>query len=140
MSKAIRRHQVSNLTSKVSAIPEVRSFLLNYQRQLAEMHDVIMDGRDIGTVVLPKADVKIFLTASPETRAERRMLELEEQGQTADYETILADIQQRDERDTRRTVAPLRQARDAVLLDTTKLDLEGSLAALLAIVKERIAQ
>ena len=138
VSQAIREHQVSGITSKVSAIPEVRAFLLDVQRRLAEEHSVVMDGRDIGTVVLPQADVKIFLTASPEARAERRWRELEQRGQQADLETILRDIRQRDDQDEHRAAAPLRQAEDAVLLDTTRLDLEGSLEALLAIVKERI--
>lgn len=138
VSRAIREHQVSGITSRVSAIPEVRAFLLDFQRRLAEEHSVVMDGRDIGTVVLPRADVKIFLTASPEARAERRWKELEQRGQQADFETILRDIRQRDSQDEHRAAAPLRQAEDAVLLDTTHLDLEGSLEALLAIVKERI--
>lgn len=138
VSRAIREHQVSGITSQVSAIPEVRAFLLDFQRRLAEEHSVVMDGRDIGTVVLPQADVKIFLTASPEARAERRWKELEQRGQQADFETILRDIRQRDSQDEHRTAAPLRQAEDAVLLDTTHLDLEGSLEALLDIVKERI--
>ena len=129
VSQAIREHQVSGITSKVSSC---------LWRRLAEEHSVVMDGRDIGTVVLPRADVKIFLTASPEARAERRWRELEQRGQQADLETILRDIRQRDDQDEHRAAAPLRQAEDAVLLDTTRLDLEGSLEALLAIVKERI--
>lgn len=138
VTQAIRQNAVSQYTSQVSALPEVRAFLLERQRELARTHDVIMDGRDIGTVVLPQADVKIFLTASPEARAERRWRELEQRGQQADLETILRDIRQRDDQDEHRAAAPLRQAEDAVLLDTTRLDLEGSLEALLAIVKERI--
>ena len=100
-------------------------------------HDVIMDGRDIGTVVLPDADVKIFLTAAPEARAHRRARELELRGEKADYETILHDIIRRDEQDRNRPVAPLRQAEDAVLVDTTRLNLEESLESLLAAIKER---
>lgn len=138
VTQAIRQNAVSQYTSQVSALPEVRAFLLERQRELARTHDVIMDGRDIGTVVLPQADVKIFLTASPEARAERRWRELEQRGQQADLETVLRDIRQRDDQDEHRAAAPLRQAEDAVLLDTTRLDLEGSLEALLAIVKERI--
>ena len=135
VSSAIREHQISGLASKVSAIPEVRAFLLDFQRKLAREHDVLMDGRDIGTVVLPDADVKIFLTAAPESRARRRLLELEQKGQKTDFETILRDIILRDEEDRNRPIAPLRQAEDAVLLDTTQLNLEQSLQALLSIIK-----
>lgn len=139
VSKAIREHQVSGLASKVAAIPAVRAFLLDFQRKQAREHNVVMDGRDIGTVVLPGADVKIFLTAAPEARARRRLLELEQRGQQADFETILHDIIQRDEQDQNRSIAPLRQAEDAVLLDTTELDLDGSLAALLNLIREGLA-
>lgn len=138
VSQAIREHQVSGLASKVSAIPEVRAFLLDFQRRQAREHDVVMDGRDIGTVVLPDADVKIFLTAAPESRARRRLLELEQRGQQADFETVLRDIVRRDEQDRNRPIAPLRQAEDAVLLDTTRLNLEESRRALLSVIKERI--
>lgn len=119
VSKLIREHQISGLASKVSAIPAVRDFLLEFQRTQAREHNVVMDGRDIGTVVLPQADVKIFLTAAPESRARRRLLELEGRGQKTDFETVLRDIVQRDEQDRNRPIAPLRQAEDAVLLDTT---------------------
>lgn len=139
VSKAIREHQVSGLASKVAAIPAVRAFLLDFQRKQAREHNVVMDGRDIGTVVLPGADVKIFLTAAPEARARRRLLELEQRGQQADFETILHDIIQRDEQDQNRSIAPLRQAEDAALLDTTALDLDGSLAALLNLIREGLA-
>ena len=138
VSSAIREHQISGLASKVSAIPEVRAFLLDFQRKLAREHDVLMDGRDIGTVVLPDADVKIFLTAAPESRARRRLLELEQKGHKTDFETILRDIILRDEEDRNRPIAPLRQAEYAVLLDTTQLNLEQSLQALLSIIKEKI--
>ena len=138
VTEAIRVHAVSQCASLVAAIPEVRAFLLDYQRQLARENNVVMDGRDIGTVVLPNVDVKIFLTASAEIRARRRLLELEQRGQSADFQTILHDIQQRDEQDRTRAVAPLRQAEDAVLLDTSGLDLAESLQAMLNIVKERI--
>lgn len=138
VSGAIRAHQVSGSASQVSAIPAVRDFLLDFQRRQAREHDVIMDGRDIGTVVLPDADVKVFLTASPELRARRRLLELEQRGQTGDFETVLHDIVQRDEQDRRRPIAPLCQAEDASLLDTTHLDLEQSVQALLSIIKEKI--
>mgnify|MGYP002510188454 CR=1 FL=1 len=139
VSEAIREHRVSGAASKVSAIPAVRDFLLEFQRRQAREHDVVMDGRDIGTVVLPDADVKIFLTAAPETRARRRLLELEQRGQAADFETILRDIRQRDRQDESRPVAPLKQAEDAVLLDTTDLNLEQSLEKMLALVKEKTA-
>lgn len=138
VSSAIREHQVSALASKVAALKEVRDFLLDFQRKLSREHDVLMDGRDIGTVVLPNANVKIFLTAAPESRAQRRVLDLETRGQHADFDTILHDIIARDEQDRNRAVAPLRQAEDAVLLDTTKLNLEESLEALLSIIKENI--
>lgn len=134
----IRRHEISACASSVSAIPEVRAFLLEQQRALANEHDVIMDGRDIGTVVLPDADVKIFLTADPEARTRRRWLELKERGQETPFETVLRDVQERDERDTSRAAAPLRQAEDAVLADTTDKDLEQSLTLLTEIVKERL--
>ena len=139
ISQAIRTSEVSGLASKVSAIPEVRAFLLDVQRRQAREHDVVMDGRDIGTVVLPRADVKIFLTAAPEARARRRLLELQQRGEPAEYERVLADILRRDEQDRTRSISPLRQAEDAVLLDTTNLNLAESLQALLSMIKERIA-
>ena len=138
VSAAIRRHKVSGAASQVSAIPEVRAFLLEFQRKLARERDVVMDGRDIGTVVLPNADVKVFLTAAPEARAQRRLLELEQRGEQADFDAILRDIQERDWQDEHRSIAPLRQAADAALLDTTSLNLEQSLEALLSLVKEKI--
>ena len=133
VTDAIRQHVISRYTSGVSAIPAVRAFLLERQRDMAREHDVIMDGRDIGTVVLPGADVKIFLTASPEDRARRRFDELRKRGQEADYDTIL-----RDEHDTRRSAAPLRQAKDALLVDTTGNSLDESLDVLLETIKERL--
>ncbi|MCI9394511.1 MAG: (d)CMP kinase [Oscillospiraceae bacterium] len=137
VSEAIRVHEVSQRASQVAALPEVRAFLLDFQRRQAREHSVVMDGRDIGTVVLPNADVKIFLTASPEVRAKRRLLELEQRGQPAQYEQILQDIQDRDRQDRNRAAAPLRQAEDAVLLDTSGLDLEQSLTQMLEIVSGR---
>ena len=131
VTDAIRQHVISRYTSGVSAIPAVRAFLLERQRDMAREHDVIMDGRDIGTVVLPGADVKIFLTASPEDRARRRFDELRKRGQEADYDTVLRDIILRDEHDTRRSAAPLRQAKDALLVDTTGNSLDESLDVLL---------
>ena len=134
----IRRHEISSYASSVSAIPEVRAFLLEQQRMLAKTHNVVMDGRDIGTVVLPDADVKIFLTAAPETRARRRWLELKERGQETAYETVLQDVLERDDRDSHRAAAPLRQAEDAVLADTTDKNLEQSLTLLIQIAKGRL--
>ena len=138
VTSEIRLPQVSACASVVSAYPQVRSCLLDMQRSLARTHNVIMDGRDIGTVVLPHAQVKIFLTASPESRARRRCLELEQRGTPEPYEKVLEDIQHRDWNDTHRSAAPLRQAEDAVVLDTTTLDFAQSLAALLQIIKERV--
>ena len=124
----------------MAALPAVREFLLDFQRRQARERDVVMDGRDIGTVVLPRAGVKIFLTAAPEARAERRLLELRQRGQEAEFDAVLSDILRRDEQDRTRAVAPLRQAEDAVLLDTTELDRAGSLEALLAIVREGLSR
>lgn len=138
VSEAIRMHEISQHASTVSAIPEVRAFLLDLQRDLARKHNVIMDGRDIGTVVLPDAQVKIFLTASPESRARRRHLELQQRGQNTEFDTVLRDIIKRDEQDTNRPIAPLRQAEDAVLVDTTYLNLEQSFQAILDAIKEKI--
>ncbi len=134
VSEAIRRPEISRYASKVSALPCVREFLLNMQREIAAKNDCIMDGRDIGTVVLPNADLKIFLTAAAEDRALRRMLELAERGTPQPFETVLAEIVERDERDKNRPIAPLRRAEDAVLLDTTGNTLEQSIAQLLEIV------
>ena len=123
--------------SAVGANPAVRAFLLETQRQMARTQNVLMDGRDIGTVVLPDAAVKIFLTASPEARAARRWKEYQEKGQQVSYEQVLEDVRQRDYQDTHREAAPLRQAEDAVLLDTSELDFEQSLAAMAAIIAEK---
>ena len=139
VSETIREHRMSGAASKVSALPAVRAFLLDFQRLQAREHNVVMDGRDIGTVVLPGADVKIFLTAAPEARARRRLLELERRGQEADFDAVLRDIRERDRQDETRPIAPLKQAEDAVRVDTTDLNLEQSLAGLLALVKEKIA-
>ena len=118
---------------------EHREVLLDLQRKLARENDVVMDGRDIGTVVLPDADVKIFLTAAPEARARRRLLELEQRGEAANYDAILHDIRERDRQDETRPIAPLRRADGAALLDTTQLNLEQSCDRLLSLVKEKIA-
>ena len=119
VSRAIRTEEASRYASDVSAIPEVRAFLLGMQRALAENADVIMDGRDIGTNILPDADVKIYLTASVETRAKRRYDELKEKGEDCDLEQIARDIKERDERDMNRETAPLKQADDAILVDSS---------------------
>ena len=132
----IRLPEMSRYASQVSAYPEVRAYLLEMQRQLAREHSVIMDGRDIGTVVLPDAEVKVFLTASAEERARRRMLELEQRGTPEPYADILRAIEERDWNDTHRAAAPLRQAEDAVLLDTTDLDFAQSEEALLDIIRK----
>ena len=137
VTDAIRLPEVSRYASDVSAHPAVRDYLLEMQRQLAREHSVIMDGRDIGTVVLPEAELKIFLTAAPEERARRRCRELELRGTPEPYEKVLADIQQRDYNDTHRAAAPLRQAEDAVLLDSTHLDFDGTLQAVEALIRER---
>ena len=137
VTKDIRTQEISQKASIISAHAIVRDMLLDMQREVAEQHDVIMDGRDIGSVVLPKATVKFFLTASPEARAHRRMLELEQRGTPQPFEQILKDIQERDWNDSHRAAAPLRQAEDAVLLDTTELTFQESEAALLDIIRER---
>ncbi len=133
----IRTPEVSMAASVVSAYPGVRAYLLEMQRQLARTHSVVMDGRDIGTVVLPDATVKIFLTASAEERARRRMLELQQRGMEEPFEKVLQEIQERDYNDTHRAAAPLCQAEDAVLLDTTKLNFQESEEALLRLIRER---
>ncbi|MCI5498571.1 MAG: (d)CMP kinase [Clostridiales bacterium] len=138
VTQAIRANEVSRYASQVSAHPQVRAFLLDMQRDFARRYHVIMDGRDIGTVVLPQADLKIFLTASVEKRAIRRHKELVEKGEAPSLETIREQIAQRDWADTHRETAPLRQAEDAVVVDTSDLTLEESLAALRTLVKERL--
>lgn len=137
VTDVIRLPEMSMYASAVSAIPEVREFLLDMQRNIAKQQSVIMDGRDIGTVVLPDAKVKIYLTAAAEVRALRRMKELEERGTPSPFEDVLRDIEARDYADSHRETAPLRQAEDAVLLDTSDLDFDESCDALLAIIKER---
>ena len=139
VSDEIRTQDISQKASLVSAHKVVRDMLLDMQRDVAKKHNVIMDGRDIGTVVLPKATVKVFLTATAEERAKRRTEELLAKGQKADYAQTLKDIQQRDYQDMNRPIAPLKQAKDAVLLDTSDLDVDGVIAAMKAIIKEKIA-
>ena len=138
VSTAIRTEEVGMAASAVGANPAVRAFLLGMQRDMAKKQDVLMDGRDIGTVVLPDATVKIFLTASPEARAARRWKEYQEKGVNTPYEEVLADVKQRDYQDTHRAAAPLKQAEDAVLLDTSELDFEQSLAAMKKIIAEKV--
>ena len=138
VSEAIRAEEIGMAASDVSAHPAVRRFLLDTQRNMALTHDLLMDGRDIGTVILPNATVKIFLTASPEARAKRRMLELQQKGQPADCETVLEDIRQRDWQDTHRATAPLKQAEDAVLVDTSELDFEESFQTLKNLILDRV--
>lgn len=139
VSEAIRTPEVSMSASAVSSHPPVRAFLLEQQRGMAKTQNVLMDGRDIGTVVLPNATVKIFLTASPEARALRRWKENQEKGITDSYETVLADVQQRDYQDTHRAAAPLRQAEDAVLVDTSALDFDQSFEAMKRVIEAGIA-
>ena len=139
VSEEIRRPEISLYASDVSAVPEVRAFLMDMQRSLAESHDVIMDGRDIGTVVLPGAGLKVFLTASPEKRAQRRRKELLQKGRQVSLEEVLRDIEYRDRNDSSRSAAPLRPAEDAVFLDTTELDFQESLEAFCALVRKRFS-
>ena len=136
----IRLPEISMYTSAVSAIPEVREFLLEMQRSLARTRSVIMDGRDIGTVVLPDADVKIFLTAAVEKRAMRRVKELEERGTPRPYEEVLREMQQRDWADTHREIAPLKQADDAIPVDTSDIGFEDSKLLLLDVIRRRLGE
>ena len=133
----IRTQDISQKASLVSAQPVVREVLLDMQRDVAKAHNVIMDGRDIGTVVLPKADVKIFLTATPEVRAKRRCDELLAKGQKVNYEQVLKDIIQRDYQDTHREVAPLKMCRDSIKVDTSEMDIDQVVAHIRNIVKEK---
>ena len=139
VSADIRVHEISQYASLVSAIPAVRKYLFNTQQKMAQSNDVIMDGRDIGTVVLPNADVKIFLTASAEVRAERRYKELLERGQNVDYETVLKDVIARDEQDMNREIAPLKPADDSIVVDTSGLSFDESLSLLYKTVIERLS-
>ena len=139
VTEDIRTQEISQKASIVSAHAIVRDMLLDMQRDVAKKHNVIMDGRDIGTVVLPKATVKIFLTASPEVRAKRRCDELNAKGQKANFQQVLKDIQQRDYQDTHREVAPLKMSRDSVKLDTSELDIDGVIAAMKEIIAKKVA-
>lgn len=134
----IRTPEMSMIASTISAHKIVRDFLLDTQRDITREYDTVMDGRDIGTVVLPHADVKIYLTASAEVRAERRVRQLRESGQKADYEKTLREIIKRDEQDMNREIAPLRQAKDAVLVDSSNLDLAQTLDAMLGVIRTKL--
>ena len=138
VSGLIRTPEISMMASAVSAIPEVRAYLLDLQRDMAHTNNVIMDGRDIGTVVLPDAKIKIFLSASPECRARRRYDELVEKGMDVKYEDILSDVIARDYADSHRDIAPLKSADDAINVDTSGEDLETSVNKLLGIMRERL--
>ncbi len=137
VSTVIRENEISLYASTVSKIPEVRARLLSLQREMAQTHNVIMDGRDIGTVVLPDAQLKVFLFASAEARADRRTKELLEKGQQVDYQTILSEINARDEQDRTRAVSPAIPADDAVMLDNSELDIDGTVGAIRALLAER---
>ena len=140
VTEDIRTPEISQKASIVSAHAIVRDMLLDMQRDVAKQHNVIMDGRDIGTVVLPRATVKIFLTASAEVRAKRRCEELAAKGMKANYNQVLKDIQQRDYQDTHREVAPLKMCRDSIKLDTSELDIDGVIAAMKDIIAKKVAQ
>ena len=136
VTSKLRTEVVSMAASAVSALPALREFLLELQRELARKNNVVMDGRDIGTVVLPNADVKIFLTASPEERAKRRYDELISKGVSADYEAVLADLKTRDYNDSHREIAPLKEADDAITIDTTGYELNESVELIFQTVKD----
>ncbi len=136
VSSKIRTPEISMGASKVSAIPKVREFLLDLQRNIAKENNVIMDGRDIATVVLPDANPKIFLFASPECRAERRYKELIEKGENVSYEEVLADVNQRDYQDSHREIAPLKPTEESVMADTSSLTLEESIELIINTIKE----
>ncbi|MBR2714863.1 MAG: (d)CMP kinase [Ruminococcus sp.] len=138
VSSLIRTPEISMYASDVSAIPRVRAFLLDLQRNMAKTNNIIMDGRDIGTVVLPDAKIKIFLTASAKVRAKRRYDELIEKGMDVKFEDVLSDVETRDYNDSHREVAPLKPADDSIIVDTSDLDLEQSVEKLLSIMKERM--
>lgn len=139
VSGFIRTESVSAAASDVSAIPAVRDFLFDMQRDIAEKNSVVMDGRDIGTVVLPEAELKIFLTAKPEARAERRVGQLAEKGIEANFEEVLADVIQRDYNDTNRDFRPLKLAEDGILIDNSELNFEETLEKIITLAKERMA-
>ncbi len=136
----IRTPEASMAASNVSAIPAVRAFLLDTQRQIAARNHVVMDGRDIGTVILPDAPVKIFMTASPQARAKRRTLELREKGMEVNYEDVLREMNERDAQDSGRAIAPAIPAADAVLLDNSDLDIDGTVGAVIVIMKQKLGE
>ncbi len=138
VSDAIRTPEASMGASNVSAIPAVRTFLFDLQRDIAKNNNCIMDGRDIGTVVLPDAQIKLFLTASAEARAERRYKELIEKGEKVDFQDVLDDINKRDYQDSHREIAPLKQAEDAILVDNSGCNLEDGTKLVLSIIRERL--
>lgn len=138
VSGFIRTPEISMGASKVSAIPQVREFLLNLQREIAKTNNVIMDGRDIATVVLPDAEVKIFLFASPECRAERRYKELVEKGENVSFDDVLKDVNQRDYQDSHREIAPLKPSEESIMADTSELTLQESIDLIVNTIKERI--
>ena len=138
VSELIRTPEISMMASKVSAIPEVRTFLLGLQRKLAHENNVVMDGRDIATVVLPNARVKIFLTASAEVRARRRYIELIDKGTEVEFETVLKEMIQRDEQDMNRAVAPLKPSEDSVIVDTSDVDLDGAVKLMREAVESQL--
>lgn len=138
VSGFIRTPEISMGASKVSAIPQVREFLLNLQRKIAKTNNVIMDGRDIATVVLPDAEVKIFLFASPECRAERRYKELVEKGENVSFDDVLKDVNQRDHQDSHREIAPLKPSEESIMADTSELTLQESIDLIVNTIKEKI--
>lgn len=138
VSGFIRTPEISMGASKVSAIPQVRAFLLNLQREIAKTNNVIMDGRDIATVVIPDAEVKIFLFASPECRAERRYKELVEKGENVSFDDVLKDVNQRDYQDSHREIAPLKPSEESIMADTSELTLQESIDLIVNTIKERI--
>ena len=138
VSGLIRTPEASMMASKISAVPIVRAYLLDLQRNMAKTHDVIMDGRDIGTTILPNAEVKIYLTASADTRAKRRALEYEQKGEAFDLDQIRKDIIERDERDMNREISPLKQADDAVLVDSSEMGIDDVVNAILNVYKEKM--
>lgn len=137
VSDKIRTPQMGTAASEISAIPRVREYLLEMQRGLAKTNNVIMDGRDIGTVVLPNAEVKIFLTASPECRAKRRLKDFEEKGESVDYDEVLRLIIERDYQDSHREIAPLKPAQDSIIVDTSELNLEQSVERIMSVIAEK---
>lgn len=139
VSEEIRRPEMSMAASKISALAPVREFLFDLQKDMAGLHNIVMDGRDIGTVVLPNAQVKIYLTASAQARARRRFQELTEKGHIVDFDTLLEEVKQRDHNDSTRAIAPLRQAPDAYLIDTTEMDLQQATSCLTTYVKGKLA-